>query len=135
MENTEKLYKGSRFKPTFESNILYFKVRGFDTERNMVLTTAFQKEGEPFDDEIDALTLLNAFKAGEYERIREVWEDEKVYEIYLSPYYSLMGEQKPLDVVFTGECCARCRHRFGNTSNRDWCATHYKNENCYRFRL
>ena len=134
-ENTEKLYNGSRFKPTFESNILYFKIRGFDTEHNMVLTTAFPKEGEPFDDEIDALTLLNTFKAGEYERIREVWEDEKAYEIYLNPYYSLMGEQKPLDVKFTGPCCERCKHRFGNTSNREWCTTHYGNENCYRFKL
>lgn len=126
---------GSRFKPTFESNILYFKVRGYDAERNMVLTTAFPKEGQPFDDEIEALTLLNAFKAGEYERIREIWEREQTYQFYLHPYYSLIGERKPLDVVFTGPCCARCKHRFGNTSNREWCATHYKNENCYRFKL
>ena len=125
---------GTRFKPTFESNILYFKVRGYDAERNMVLTTAFPKEGEPFDDEIEALTLLNAFKVGEYERIKENWE-EKTYEIYLNPYFSLIGEQKPLDVKFAGPCCARCKHRFGNTSNREWCATHYGNENCYRFKL
>jgi hypothetical protein len=133
MENTE-LYNGSRFKPTFESNILYFKVRGYDAERNMVLTTAFPKEGQPFDDEIEALTLLNALKIGEYERIKENWE-EKTYEIYLNPYFSLIGEQKPLDVKFAGPCCARCKHRFGNTSNRDWCAKHYGNENCYRFKL
>ena len=129
---------GTRFKPTFESNILYFKVRGYDAERDMVLTTAFPKEGQPFDDEIEALTLLNAFKAGEYERIKEIWEREQTYNFYLNPYYSLMGmigDRKPLDVVFTGPCCARCRHRFGNTSNRGWCATHYKNENCYRFKL
>lgn len=133
MKNTE-LYNGSRFKPTFESNILYFKVRGYDTERNMVLTIVFPKEGEPFDDEIEALTLLNALKAGEYERIKENYE-EKAYEIYLNPYFSLIGEQKPLDVKFAGPCCARCKHRFGNTSNREWCATHYGNENCYRFKL
>lgn len=65
---------GKRFKPTFESNINYFKIRGYDHERDMVLTTAFPKEGQPFDDEIEALTLLNAFKTGEYERIREIWE-------------------------------------------------------------
>ena len=64
---------GTRFKPTFESNILYFKVRGYDAERGMVLTTAFPKEGKPFDDEIEALTLLNAFKAGEYERMKEIY--------------------------------------------------------------
>lgn len=129
---------GKRFKPTFESNIKYFKIRGFDQERDMVLTTAFPKEGEPFDDEIEALTLLNAFKAGEYERIKEIWEREQTYNLYLNPYYAMMGmmgDRKPLDVVFTGPCCARCRHRFGNTSNREWCATHYKNENCYRFKL
>lgn len=138
METNPNDYKsivGSRFKPTFESNILYFKVRGYDAERNMVLTTAFPKEGQPFDDEIEALTLLNAFKVGEYERIREIWEREQTYTFYLHPYYSLIGERKPLDVVFTGPCCARCQHRFGNTSNREWCATHYKNENCYRFKL
>jgi hypothetical protein len=134
MENTE-LYNGSRFKPTFESNILYFKVRGYDTERNMVLTIAFPKEGQPFDDEIEALTLLNAFKAGEYERIREAYEQEQTYPFYLNPYLYLIGEQKHLDVKFAGPCCARCKHRFGNTSNRDWCATHYGNENCYRFKL
>lgn len=126
---------GTRFKPTFESNILYFKVRGYDAERNMVLTTAFPKEGQPFDDEIEALTLLNAFKAGEYERIREIWEREQTYQFYLHPYYSLIGERMPLEVEFTGPCCARCQHRFGNTSNREWCATHYENENCYRFKL
>lgn len=126
---------GTRFKPTFESNILYFKVRGYDTERGMVLTTAFPKEGEPFDDEIEAQTLLNAFKAGEYERMKEIYEREETYQLYLNPYYSLMGERKPLEVKFTGPCCARCRHRFGNTSNREWCATHYKSENCYRFKL
>lgn len=135
-KNNNDLFIGSRFKPTFESNILYFKVRGYDTERNMVLTTAFPKEGQPFDDEIEALTLLNAFKAGEYERIREIWEREQTDPSYLYQYYySLIGERMPLEVEFTGPCCARCKHRFGNTSNRDWCATHYKNENCYRFKL
>ena len=126
---------GRRFRPTFESNINYFKIRGYDSERNMVLTIAFPKEGEPFDDEIEASTLLAAFKIGDYERIREVWEQEHTYQFYLNPYYSLMGERKPLEVMFTGPCCARCRHRFGNTSNREWCATHYKSENCYRFKL
>lgn len=126
---------GRRFRPTFESNINYFKIRGYDIDRNMVLTIAFPKKGEPFDDEIEASTLLAAFKIGDYERIREAWEQEHTYQLYLNPYHSLMDERKPLEVKFTGPCCARCQHRFGNTSNREWCATHYKNENCYRFKL
>jgi len=129
------LFFGSRFKPTFESNILYFKVRGYDAERDMVLTTVFPKEGNTFEDEIEARILFDAFETGDYERIREAYEQEQTYQFYLNPYFSLIGEQKLLDVKFTGPCCARCKHRFGNTSNRDWCATHYKNENCYRFKL
>lgn len=126
---------GKRFKPTFESNINYFKIRGYDKERDMVLTTAFPKEGEPFDDEIEASTLLNAFKIGEYERVKEIWEREQTYNLYLQPYISLLGNTKPMDVLFTGPCCERCKHRFGSTSNREWCVTHYQNERCYRFKL
>lgn len=129
------IYIGTRFKPTFESNILYFKVRGYDKERDMVLTTVFPKEGNTFEDEIEARILLGAFETGDYERIREAYEQERTYQFYLNPYFPLIGEQKPLDVKFTGPCCARCKHGFGNTSNRDWCATHYENENCYRFKL
>jgi hypothetical protein len=137
-ENSNNNYDsiiGKKFKPTFESNISYFKIRGYDKERDMVLTTAFPKEGEPFDDEIEARYLLGAFETGDYEKVQEIYEKEQTYNLYLNPYYSLMGGGKPLEVVFTGPCCARCRHRFGNTSNSEWCATHYKSENCYRFKL
>lgn len=126
---------GKRFKPTFESNINYFKIRGYDKERDMVLTTAFQKEGEPFDDEIEASVLLNAFKIGEYERVKEIWEREQTYYFYLNPYLSLLGNTEPLEVMFTGPCCERCKHRFGNTSNREWCVTHYQSDRCFRFKL
>lgn len=36
---------------------------------------------------------------------------------------------------FCGPCCDRCQHRFGTTSNRDWCSSHYENDKCYRFKL
>jgi hypothetical protein len=129
------IYIGTRFKPTFESNILYFKVRGYDAERDVVLTTALPKEGEPFDDEIEASVLWNAFKIGEYERVKEIREREQTYNFYLNPYISLLKNTKHLDVLFTGPCCERCKHRFGSTSNREWCVTHYQNERCYRFKL
>ena len=45
--------KGRRFRPTFSSNIDFFEIRGYDAERDMVLTTAHPKSGSAFDDEIE----------------------------------------------------------------------------------
>ena len=58
--------KGRRFRPTFSSNIDFFEIRGYDAERDMVLTTAHPKGGSAFDDEIEERYLAGAFETGEY---------------------------------------------------------------------
>ena len=58
--------KGRRFRPTFSSNIDFFEIRGYDAERDMVLTTAHPKGSSAFDDEIEERYLAWAFETGEY---------------------------------------------------------------------
>lgn len=76
MKQTEKQkaqyadLKGRRFRPTFSSNIDFFEIRGYDAERDMVLTTAHPKGGSAFDDEIEERYLAGAFETGEYEASR-----------------------------------------------------------------
>ena len=60
---------GFKFKPTFESSIDYFEVRGFDHRRNWVLTTVHTKNGETFEDHIEQECYDAAFDIGEYERL------------------------------------------------------------------
>ena len=62
--------KGFKFKPTFNSNIEYFEVRGIDEDRDMVLTTVHPKSGFPFDDEIEKIYYESAFVTGDYRAIR-----------------------------------------------------------------
>ena len=62
--------KGFKFKPTFNSNIEYFEVRGIDEARDMVLTTVYPKSGYPFDDEIEKIYYEAAFITGDYMAIK-----------------------------------------------------------------
>ena len=127
---------GRKFRPTFDSPIDYFTIRGYDEERDMVLTTAHPKEGSPFDDEIEERYLMGAFETGEYEAVNEnPWPSEETMHIIANPYYDMMGPMNPREQKFCGPCCDRCQHRFGTTSNRDWCSDHWRNEKCYRFKL
>lgn len=130
-------FVGRKFKPTFESNIDHFEIRGYDAERDMVLTIAHPKKGEPFDDEIEERYLIGAFETGDYKVIDEnPWaEDEKTFQILAQPYLNMMGPVVPRKVKFSGPSCSRCVHRFGTTSNRYWCADHYKSEKCFRFKF
>ena len=59
---------GMKFKPTFRgSGIDHFEVRGYDKERDMVLTTCFPKDGRSsFPDEIEKVYFDAAFEIGEY---------------------------------------------------------------------
>lgn len=69
MKTKQEVYSelvGKKFKPTFQSEIDYFEIRGYDSERDMVLTKAYPKDGEPFDDEIEEKYLVGAFETGEY---------------------------------------------------------------------
>ena len=61
---------GFKFKPTFQSDILYFEVRGIDEKRDMVLTTVHPKSGYSFDDEIERRYYEGAFINGSYVAIR-----------------------------------------------------------------
>lgn len=54
--------KGRRFCPTFSSNIDFFEIRGYDAERDMVLTTAHPKGGSAFDDEIEERYLVGPLR-------------------------------------------------------------------------
>ena len=65
------IYKiGFKFKPTFNSNIEYFEVRGIDEDRDMVLTTVHPKSGFPFNDEIEKIYYESAFVTGDYRAIK-----------------------------------------------------------------
>lgn len=137
--NKEQQYaelKGRRFRPTFCSPIDYFEIRGYDAERDMVLTTAHPKQGEPFDDEIEEVYLMAAFENGDYKAVNPYprnaggFPETMVLHNYDMPPAPPVRKQK-----FCGPCCDRCQHRFGTTSNRDWCSSHYENDKCYRFKL
>ncbi len=65
------IYKiGFKFKPTFNSNIEYFEVRGIDEARDMVLTIVHPKNGFPFNDEIEKIYYESAFVTGDYRAIK-----------------------------------------------------------------
>jgi len=126
--------KGRRFRPTFKSDIRYFTIRGYDAERKMVLTTATMEDldAADFDTEIEEDALLNAFNIGEYEVIKEIWEQEGAMQIFS---HMPTFEPKLIPVRFDGPCCGRCQHRWATTSNRHWCEEHYHSQRCYRFKL
>lgn len=121
--------KGRRFRPTFSSNIDFFEIRGYDAERDLVLTTAHPKDGRAFDDEIEERYLAGAFETGEYVAINPL------------PVYVLHNFNMPETIravrqqKFCGPSCARCHHRFGTTSNAAWCESHWQQSRCYRFKL
>jgi hypothetical protein len=65
------IYKiGFKFKPTFDSNIDFFEVRGIDEKRDMVLTIVHPKSGFTFNDEIERVYYESAFITGDYKAIK-----------------------------------------------------------------
>lgn len=127
--------KGRRFRPTFDSPVDYFEIRGYDAERDMVLTTAHPKEGSPFDDEIEERYLVGAFETGDYKAVNDMPVDERTFDIMARPYLDMTPPMVTRKQKFNGPCCDRCQHRFGTTSNREWCKTHWQQSRCYRFKL
>ena len=126
---------GLKVRPSLHSPIDYFEIRGYDAERDMVLTIAHPRHGYPFDDEIEDRRLINAFEVGEYEVLKGTTfpVDEQNFVIIAKPdpnMFSPVRKQK-----FFGPSCDRCQHRFGTTSNRDWCHANWQKEKCYRFKL
>ncbi len=126
--------KGRRFRPTFASAIDYFEIRGYDAERDMVLTVVHPKEGTAFDDEIEERYLMGAFETGEYKPI-----EDNLYlggeQTFMLHNYYMPPSPHPRQQKFCGPCCTRCQHRFGKTYNRQWCESHQHSEKCYRFKL
>lgn len=60
-----------------------------------------------------------------------------VYTVY-NPYkylkeFGLMPKGRRQ--IFNGQCCDRCQHRFGTTSNKEWCSNHWRSDSCHRFKL
>lgn len=57
--------------------------------------------------------------------------------IMTNPFDGLAGSALPKErkQIFHGPGCDRCLHRFGTTSNKHWCAFHWKDARCYRFKL
>ena len=125
---------GRRFRPTFDSPIDYFEIRGYDAERDMVLTTAHPKVGSAFDDEIEERYLVGAFETGDYVALPMAAQPgETVY--VLHTYHMPETTRAVRQQKFCGPSCARCHHRFGTTSNAAWCKTHWQQSRCYRFKL
>jgi hypothetical protein len=126
--------KGRRFRPTFSSNIDFFEIRGYDTERDMVLTTAHPKSGSAFDDEIEERYLAGAFENGEYVALPMAAQPGET--VYVLHNYNMPETTRAVrQQKFCGPSCARCHHRFGTTSNAAWCETHWQQSRCYRFKL
>lgn len=137
MTNWEE-FKNECFKPTFNSNYDFFKVRGYDEERDVLLTTIYFKDGSTSESEIEGTNFVNALGIGEYKAIGKKWADvapNPIYEI-VNPYASLSPQGALKEQVFNGLDCGRCIHRFGNTSMSKWCKTHCSTtKNCYRFKF
>ena len=126
--------KGRRFRPTFSSNIDFFEIRGYDAERDMVLTTAHPKGGSAFDDEIEERYLVGAFEKGEYVALPMAALPGET--VHVLPNYNMPETIRAVhQQKFCGPSCARCHHRFGTTSNAAWCETHWQQSRCYRFKL
>ena len=126
--------KGRRFRPTFSSNIDFFEIRGYDAERDMVLTTAHPKDGSAFDDEIEERCLAWAFETGEYVALPMAAQPGETVHV-LHNYHMPETTRAVRQQKFCGSSCARCHHRFGTTSNAVWCKTHWQQYRCYRFKL
>lgn len=57
---------GFKFVTAFPSNIHHFEVRGYDKEKDLVLTTVYTKDGQSFEDSIEAVYYDAAFDIGDY---------------------------------------------------------------------
>ena len=135
--NSNYFKVGMKFRPTFSSNIEHFEVRGYDEQRDMVLTTVYPKDGHSFDDAIEAQYFGSAFETGEYKEINDIdmqqTNSPRVPDFALHNYYNF--PEVNVDVKFDGPCCGRCQHRFGTTTNKKFCSSHYNDERCWRFKL
>lgn len=60
---------------------------------------------------------------------------ERTFTIMARPYLDMMPPVVTRQQKFCGPSCARCHHRFGTTSNAEWCKTHWQRSRCYRFKL
>ena len=92
--NKEQQYadlKGRRFRPTFSSNIDFFEIRGYDSERDMVLTTAHPKGGSAFDDEIEERYLAGAFETGVYVALPMAAQPGETVHVLTNPYATILG--------------------------------------------
>ena len=137
-KNEYDMLQGRMFRPTFPSQIECYKIDCYDPKRDVVHTIVYPKEGSPFNDEIEERYFRAAFENGDYEVVREQPLNERGDGAYIitNPYADLMGfVPTEREQLFHGPCCDRCQHRFGTTSNKHWCAFHWTNEKCYRFKL
>jgi len=141
---------GFEFRPSFRSIVHHFEVRGYDAEKDMVLTIVYPKEGSPFDDSIEQAYLDGALETGDYipmgnpKSLKEAVEnriglstfpEDNTVHVLTNPYAWLDTPKPRYSDVFTGPCCGRCIHRKGRTSNREWCKSHCNSDKCYRFKL
>ena len=145
---------GFEFYPTFRSNIEFYRVRGYDAERKMVLTKVIPRDGlSTFDDEIEEAYFFGAFENGDYEPVNKSrweafkqsqsypgWAGDKGESINETLYIQNLPEwvdypTHERKVIFDGECCKRCIHRFATTSNSSWCKEHVSDSRCYKFKF
>lgn len=124
---------GKKFKPTFETEVDYYEIRGYDESREMVLTTVYTKSGSSFEDEIEEKYLAGAFATKDYVPIPDHPKVEPVTKKLTNPYYA-NGLPIIKSVRFNGPCCSRCEHRFGGNNER-YCISHCGDTNCMRFRF
>lgn len=125
---------GMAFKPTFQSNIDHYEVRGYDEDKKMVLTKVYSKDGNVFDDGIEEEYYQAAFENGDYVEIDNAPFVPEI-SLPIHNYYNIpsFDTREPM---FNDAQCMRCVNRFGyNTRQREWCENHHHCTKCYRFKL
>lgn len=137
METKSEMYKklvGRKFRPTFKSNIDHYEIRGYDDATEMVFTRVYPLDGMPFDDKIKEKYLIGAFETGDYEVCDRPKFPNNDRTFVIHNYHDVLKPREKAQ-LFNCQCCDRCVHRFGTTSNREWCIKHIGNDKCYRFKL
>ena len=103
-----------------DEGLKYFKLSGADIEANVVLAMKPEQV-----EETKAQFEGKGYKLEECEAPKNA-TPVRMEPLILNPRINVREE-------WDGPCCTRCKNRY-NLRN-DWCASHYLNERCFRFKL
>lgn len=84
-----------------------------------------------FQNAVEVTRQLQNERADSMKRIKDEFAEH--IHIITNPFDGLVPKERKQ--IFHGPCCDRCQHRFGTTSNKHWCGSHWTNDRCNRFKL